>query len=144
MGAERERKVGERAYHLWVEGGREHGKSDEHWHEAAQEIDAAKERKSMDRKAAKSASADGKAAERSKKTGKPKGKKKADGGSGAGADAKAAAKPKTPSAKLPGRPSAKAAPKPATPGPSRPQSAKAPRANGAARGSTATSGGQTA
>lgn len=40
MPTERNRKVRERAYGLWVAGGHQEGKSDEHWAQAEREIDA--------------------------------------------------------------------------------------------------------
>ena len=140
MGAERERKITERAYHLWVEGGRQHGKADEHWHQATLEIDAAKERKGADRKAAKAATPDAKAADKSKKTAKPKSKKKDAGGSGNDATVKAKAK----KASTKTAPTSAAA-KPAAPSRSRPDAApRASRANGAARTATNSSGGPAA
>ena len=38
MNSDTERKVRERAYELWVEGGRPHGKSDDYWVQAEREV----------------------------------------------------------------------------------------------------------
>lgn len=43
MPTERDRIVRERAYAIWVENGRQEGRSDEHWLEAEREIQAAAE-----------------------------------------------------------------------------------------------------
>jgi hypothetical protein len=43
MSDDRHAKVSRRAYELWEQGGGEHGRHDEHWHQANQELDAASE-----------------------------------------------------------------------------------------------------
>jgi len=39
MADDREARIRERAYHLWVEQGHPHGRSQEHWEEARRQID---------------------------------------------------------------------------------------------------------
>ena len=43
MTADREARVRERAYHLWLEEGQPHGRHDEHWHRAERELTEAEE-----------------------------------------------------------------------------------------------------
>lgn len=43
MESERDRKIRERAYELWIQGGQEHGRSDEHWLRAEQEYAGGRE-----------------------------------------------------------------------------------------------------
>jgi hypothetical protein len=38
MKSDRQRRIEQRAYEIWEREGRPHGKHDEHWHRAAQEI----------------------------------------------------------------------------------------------------------
>jgi hypothetical protein len=38
MTADRNARIEERAYHLWLEEGRPHGRHDEHWHRAEREL----------------------------------------------------------------------------------------------------------
>lgn len=38
MSTSKDRQVHERAYHLWVEGGRLEGRSEEYWHRAEREV----------------------------------------------------------------------------------------------------------
>jgi hypothetical protein len=38
MQSDREARIKERAYRIWVEEGRTHGRQDEHWHRAEREI----------------------------------------------------------------------------------------------------------
>jgi len=38
MADERERRIRERAYQLWEQDGRPHGRHDNHWHQASQEV----------------------------------------------------------------------------------------------------------
>ena len=41
MNSEREARIQERAYRIWEEEGRPHGREEEHWHRAVHEIDSA-------------------------------------------------------------------------------------------------------
>lgn len=43
MESERDRKIRERAYELWVQGGRSEGSSEQHWFQAEQEFGAGSE-----------------------------------------------------------------------------------------------------
>src|SRR3954467_1473088 len=38
MAEERNARIGERAYHIWLEEGQPHGRHDEHWHRAEREL----------------------------------------------------------------------------------------------------------
>ena len=38
MAEDRNARIGERAYHIWLEEGQPHGRHDEHWHRAEREL----------------------------------------------------------------------------------------------------------
>ena len=64
MPTERNRKVRERAYGLWVAGGHQDGRSDEHWAQAEREIDAEERPAELKTSAAVKAAAGGAAPEK--------------------------------------------------------------------------------
>ena len=108
----RDRDIRERAYHLWVDGGRHDGRSDEYWVAAERAIDAEAEAEHAGSHGSKTAgksklaeksekskpdgkSKSAKAAPAEGKSGKSKGKVSETKSSGAKSGAKAAGKSKT-------------------------------------------------
>ena len=74
--ADRQRRVEQRAYEIWEREGRPHGKHDEHWHRAAEEV----ERESGGRSGARSGASRGGAEAASKPRAKTDASAKKSGG----------------------------------------------------------------